>query len=304
MLYETGMRLFHHPMAERYNTRDGQNNRIYTPEDVLGERLSRLGALLLVEHAMPDRLILPEPSSGFTREEALLNFVRTALDTVPYLWTEEVRTTMRAIEVPRCSLTVKLLPAARSWHTYETGISLGGHLEVGGVEYHSSRLDCSIAVDTKSGIGFYYLGEMDGPDGPVITITGGVYPYQRVYPDDLDEAGRVHLHGFLAKFAFLNSPYIPKERRRPSRAARRDAARAGVAVDDEVTFVLLRRPVARRGETTEPEAVDWKHRWLVNGHVRAQWYPSEQAHRLIWIAPYLKGPDGAPMLDHAYKVSR
>jgi hypothetical protein len=42
----------------------------------------------------------------------------------------------------------------------------------------------------------------------------------------------------------------------------------------------------------------------VNGHVRAQWYPSEQAHRLIWIAPYLKGPEDAPMLTHAYKVAR
>lgn len=39
-----------------------------------------------------------------------------------------------------------------------------------------------------------------------------------------------------------------------------------------------------------------RNQWLVNGHWRNQWYPSVQEHRPVWISPYLKGPEGAPIL--------
>jgi hypothetical protein len=32
-------------------------------------------------------------------------------------------------------------------------------------------------------------------------------------------------------------------------------------------------------------------------HKVRQWYPSENTHRIIWRGPYIKGPDGAPLLD-------
>jgi hypothetical protein len=35
---------------------------------------------------------------------------------------------------------------------------------------------------------------------------------------------------------------------------------------------------------------------VVRGHWRNQWYPSLNARRPLWIAPYLKGPDDAPLL--------
>ena len=31
-------------------------------------------------------------------------------------------------------------------------------------------------------------------------------------------------------------------------------------------------------------------------HKVNQWYPREQVHRIIWRGPYIKGPDGAPLL--------
>lgn len=70
--------------------------------------------------------------------------------------------------------------------------------------------------------------------------------------------------------------------------------KTGIAVLP-VTACMLKRPGQRVYE---------KHRWMVSGHLRAQWYPSEQAHHVIWIAPHLKGPDDAPLLTHAYKVAR
>ena len=48
----------------------------------------------------------------------------------------------------------------------------------------------------------------------------------------------------------------------------------------------------------------YRHRWLVLGHFRNQWYRSEQTHKVIWIAPYVKGPDDAPLKPTVYKVSR
>lgn len=43
---------------------------------------------------------------------------------------------------------------------------------------------------------------------------------------------------------------------------------------------------------------EWRHRWMVRGHWRNQPYPSlgKGVTRRTWIAPYLKGPDGAPLL--------
>lgn len=45
--------------------------------------------------------------------------------------------------------------------------------------------------------------------------------------------------------------------------------------------------------------VEWRHRWMVRGHWRKQPYPSlgEGVTKRVWIAPYLKGPEGAPVLS-------
>ena len=50
------------------------------------------------------------------------------------------------------------------------------------------------------------------------------------------------------------------------------------------------------------EAVDWANRWWVSGHLRAQWYPSRQAHSLKWIAPHVEGPAGKPFEQRTYSV--
>lgn len=61
-----------------------------------------------------------------------------------------------------------------------------------------------------------------------------------------------------------------------------------------VVFTLRRaKPPKYEGEERE---VQWSHRWLVQGHWRNQFYPSEQVHRQIWIAPFVKGPDDKPLI--------
>lgn len=86
------------------------------------------------------------------------------------------------------------------------------------------------------------------------------------------------------------------ERLRP--AERRRLARRGDPLGD-VRYVALRRTVAPRedDEPAEQAARARHHRWWTRGHWRNQWYPSEDRHWPIWIAPHLRGPEGAPLLN-------
>jgi hypothetical protein len=304
-----GVEMLRHPLAQRFVGRSyaSGDNRVRTADDVLGERIARLGALLTIEAERPGLTVLAKPKER-TREQALIDVSAYALSATPYLWTEEIRLALREIELPRHVLSPRLLPQPRTWHTFFTGLQLRGKLTDGGRHYEGETADAQLVCDAGVGFNVLTLGDMrcveTGEQHP--TVTGTSFRYGATYPDDFDADQRNVLSGPLAMFAFLNSPFIPKRRERASRAARRELARTATPLDDEhVTFVVLRRPAARREPGDDEErAVDWKHQWLVSGHVRAQWYPSEQAHRLIWIAPYLKGPPDAPMLEHAYKVAR
>jgi hypothetical protein len=307
---EIAVGMLRHPLAQRYAQRFHAtgDNRIRTADDVLGERLARLAALLVTEIERPGFALLPTPKPGHSQVEALVYTIGVALSATPYLWTEEVRMALRQLELPRHVLSPRLLPQPRSWHTFHTGVELLGTSAHGGRRYEGGTADAMYVWDVGAEFYVATLGEMRSVETeevqPTVLVTS--FPYGATYPDDF-EGGQLHvLTATLLMFAFLNSPYIPKRQERASRAARRELARMGAAsLDDEhVTFVVLRRPVPRRESDEEERPVDWKHQWLVSGHLRAQWYPSEQAHRLIWIAPYLKGPPDAPMLDHAFKVAR
>jgi hypothetical protein len=71
----------------------------------------------------------------------------------------------------------------------------------------------------------------------------------------------------------------------------------------DVTLVALRRQyvpaVTGRDETgTDAGGSRYWHRWVVGGHWRDQpWGPQRSLRRLQWIPDYVKGPEGAPMLE-------
>lgn len=62
--------------------------------------------------------------------------------------------------------------------------------------------------------------------------------------------------------------------------------------------VILRREVDRpyREGIDDDEPVLWSHRWIVRGFWRNQYYPSKDSHEPIWIDPYIKGPEGMPLV--------
>ena len=77
------------------------------------------------------------------------------------------------------------------------------------------------------------------------------------------------------------------------RAARRRLERLGHE-PKAVRVIQLRRTV-RPGPPGESDR-EYHHQWIVRGHWRQQWYPSREVHRPVWIAPHVKGPEGAPLL--------
>ncbi|MFF0588429.1 hypothetical protein ACFYWD_20930 [Streptomyces sp. NPDC003781] len=78
----------------------------------------------------------------------------------------------------------------------------------------------------------------------------------------------------------------------PTRASAKRLRRVG-REPSPVRVIELRRP-AHSGSGDGSR--EFHHQWIVRGHWRQQWYPARQVHRPVWIAPHIKGPEGAPMI--------
>jgi hypothetical protein len=72
----------------------------------------------------------------------------------------------------------------------------------------------------------------------------------------------------------------------------------------KVCFVDLRKfaYAKREGAGGDGTPMDTDFRWWVSGHIRNQWYPKAEEHRPIFITPYLKGPEEAPIKPRAFRV--
>ena len=98
-----------------------------------------------------------------------------------------------------------------------------------------------------------------------------------------------------ATWTLMAQPQVTERRRRDQ--SRRDvqrAARTGESTSP-VTIVDL-RPLRTQPVTDRDETGRRLHtRFLVRGHWRQQYHPSDHSHRPRWINSYLKGPKGAPL---------
>jgi hypothetical protein len=91
---------------------------------------------------------------------------------------------------------------------------------------------------------------------------------------------------------------------RPPRAFVKRAKRQEMAVS-EVRVITLRRATTHV-EGGEPTHIEWSHRWLVSGHWRHLWKEDEQRTKLIWVSPYIKGPEDKPFIAkrNVFKLER
>jgi hypothetical protein len=112
----------------------------------------------------------------------------------------------------------------------------------------------------------------------------------------------------LQSFWRLSRQIVPMKQALP-RQLRRDRKRHYRTED--VTVITLRRQ-RQPHDDHDPSEVDWKWQWVVRGHWRNQYYSTlgdvgdPNAYRQIWIMPYMKGPEDAPIkpVKRAFEFTR
>jgi hypothetical protein len=107
----------------------------------------------------------------------------------------------------------------------------------------------------------------------------------------------------LAVWLLMQQPLARTSEVEVDRAARKRLRRAGQE-PKPVRVIELRR-LKSSGESGDGES-NYHHQWIVRGHWRQQYYPARQVHRPVWIAPHIKGPEGAPLIggEKVYALKR
>jgi hypothetical protein len=100
---------------------------------------------------------------------------------------------------------------------------------------------------------------------------------------------------------------LPDTRIQVHRHLRKEAERQLGPQDPRGVKVIQLRKMEHHGEHAAGDGREYSHRWMVDGHFRQQACGTGRADRkLIWIDPYIKGPDDKPFVDkqRAWVVNR
>lgn len=104
----------------------------------------------------------------------------------------------------------------------------------------------------------------------------------------------------LATWLLMGQTLVHSEQLSAPRAARRRIAREGPHLDASVRYIDLRRartePSDHATDEDRASTREYRHRWIVRGHWRNQWYPSRNDNRPIWIDTHLAGSGDKPLL--------
>lgn len=265
------------------------------PLDVLKEQAMNAYGLLLGNH-------VGVPAKDLTQSR--VGWATVLLQATPYLWKTAVWDEMCALgdTIPSHTVGHFELGGVQYWCTEDTDII---HSEITPGTWEKVDVDGYLISQLSTGLQWAMVGRLQ--DGATYYLPGGVIPTGSVFPDDyLEDKVGMHTAGrILAGLAFLESPYIPKRVERPDRAARR---RLSITKgQDSVTFVDLRSSETAPSHddpATGLEPTRWNWRWFVRGHWRNQWFPSTQSHKLIYVPPYVKGPEDKPLKQTVYRVVR
>ena len=227
-------------------------------------------------------------------EELLLDeMARQFISTPAFLWKFETLQLATSTELPNHIVGSHIMPfEAMYWAFHKTLL-----METG---------DCVdgmflVSRHNGDGVNVFYFGTEKGDKGPVCGfIHQGVASIFGKRYLELPEREKI----YVKYLTFMTSKIaVCEESQAPRHVRKRDKQ----PWNKKVTTVLLRQydksPKLNR-DATEAEKIEWAHRWLVRGHWRAQWYPSTQSHKVIWIDNYIKGPDEAPFCAKVYKVAR
>jgi len=300
--------------AQTERTRQGINQQL-----VNNPILQRYGRALstpdfhctLPWHAQGDRLnaafgaILYGSEAGpGTRTQNGVGVAMTLLAAQVYLWSHEMREIAWDMPLPRHIIARDQMPYPLLFFCYETALPVKNDVE--GAEMNWMLLAHSTGATGDSG-GINICHDITLHDGSSSRIVGAAIKYNTTYPTDIPEESLTPTTQILGMLAFINSPFIDTSSHAMPRTIRRELQRTGNSqlADLQTTVVTLRRKQATTSKNENGEETqEWSARWWVSGHIRAQWYPSLKAHKLIFIAPYIKGPENKPIRPKTYMVVR
>lgn len=99
-----------------------------------------------------------------------------------------------------------------------------------------------------------------------------------------------------ALWHFMQQRCVTRTRLMPNRAQRRRfEGYVEWTEPPTIEVITLRRPEHKETQYRDESPREYNVRWVVSGHWRKQWYPSEEVHKPKWIEAYLKGPEDAPL---------
>lgn len=186
----------------------------------------------------------------------------------------------RPRRVPLSSLPV----AALSWGPYEHGAL---------VWLYTDRRLLNAQLTQQDGM---MVKESDMP--PLVPMVAASVPAEPMDPSKAPLRTGPLIQALVATWALMQQELADKDRVYPDKSTRGTTLRLGMP-DPEVSVVDLRRRYQPddREEIGEVDGRRYRHRWVVSGHWRDQPYgPERSLRRKQWIATYIKGPDGAPLL--------
>jgi hypothetical protein len=142
---------------------------------------------------------------------------------------------------------------------------------------------------------------------------GMLEDWQAMAKNDPDHENEIDLRArtwlLLQSFWRLSRQIVPVKETLP-RQLRRDRKRHYRTED--VTVITLRRQRQPHELDHGESDIEYKWQWVVRGHWRNQYYGTlgevgdPNAYRQIWISPYMKGPEDAPIkpVKRAFEFTR
>jgi hypothetical protein len=224
----------------------------------------------------------------------------------PFLWRDDICRLAINTPLPPHVIGGDLMPFPILYCTFEHGWELAAVDEEGTDVLAGAQMYWELYYNTETHIEVFthLMGRQVKVGDARIKILRMTIPFGSKFPDDFTESERPAIGRLLKMLAFLRSPYCVAENHKLPRPIRRGGQIKGPELDSFVSVVTLRRESKRAVQEYESASHDYKHQWWVAGHFRNQWYARRKLHEMIWIAPYLKGPNDAPILDKVYTVAR
>lgn len=275
---------------------------------------AQLGMLRFVESGL-GRAVLWLEGGGQVALRALQRAVLQQAE--PFYWAPPICDLLGALAppMPDWTLSADALPVPTAWWYFARPLPLPGDADA--VEPLVALAYTREAGPAGTLQVLAYVGVPEraaGIPGPVVPWPLGAArsaavqanvaaDHARQGPADAVQVGwtRARVEALLRYLAtglvFLGERLLVAAPAAVDRAARRrverEGPRLGLRRPPLVQVVQLRRTLAPAAPAGG--AVAWTCRWLVRGHWRQQWYPSQRRHQPRYIAPYVKGPADKPL---------